>query len=108
MKMPEIKTGCNWYSDEPRPRCTLLTELVCKKKESCSFCESEASFQKRQRDFVEKHKDLVQVKKCSGCHKTKPLTEFCMKTSTGDGLNTRCRDCEKERAKEYFLRNRRR
>lgn len=35
----------------------------------------------------------MKTKKCTGCHRELPLTEFRRQKSTADGLNPRCKEC---------------
>lgn len=45
------------------------------------------------------------MKTCSACKQQKPLAEFNKKSSRSDGLQPICKDCNKERLREYYRRN---
>ncbi len=45
------------------------------------------------------------MKTCTGCGKTKPLTDFNKAAAHPDGLNTRCRDCTRAYARKYYQRD---
>ena len=48
--------------------------------------------------------DYEKVKKyCSGCKTSKSITLFNLNVSTGDGLQSYCKDCQRKRAHEYYL-----
>lgn len=102
--MAEIKKNCCWYDKEPRPRCKVLTELQCKKKEKCSFFETKSNFNKRQKEFEKEH-GAAKKKRCRRCRELKPVTEFSVMTASADGLDYTCRECNKEIAKEYRQRS---
>ena len=40
-------------------------------------------------------------KRCSGCHKELPLTEFWKNKSSHDGLQAYCKSCCKAKTKQY-------
>lgn len=48
----------------------------------------------------------INVKVCTGkCKKEKPLLEFNKNKSKKDGLNSICRDCSKNRSRQYYSDN---
>lgn len=40
--------------------------------------------------------DNITVKECKHCHRTLPVTEFYKKSSTPDGLQCYCKQCQSE------------
>jgi hypothetical protein len=44
------------------------------------------------------------VKKCSHCKEVKPISKFSARKASQDGLSYNCKDCDKELAKESYLR----
>ena len=46
------------------------------------------------------------VKVCTGCGKTKPLSEFGKRKGVRDGRKSRCKECRKASARGYQARNR--
>ncbi len=46
------------------------------------------------------------TKTCTKCGKTKPPDQFSRDTSRRDGLNTRCRACDRERSRRWYEENR--
>lgn len=46
------------------------------------------------------------MKHCGGCGQDVPRTEFNRSSSTRDGLQTICRECNKRKAREYYAKNR--
>ncbi len=49
---------------------------------------------------------MVQVKVCSLCKERTPLKEFNRRRSSKDGLQNHCKECNRERSKAYYHRNR--
>lgn len=45
------------------------------------------------------------MKRCRICKKIKPLVEYGKESARKDGLNTRCRQCVRERFKAYRMNN---
>jgi hypothetical protein len=45
------------------------------------------------------------MKRCAQCKKVKPVTEFNKNKAKGDGLQTLCRECDKENSKKYYKNN---
>lgn len=45
-------------------------------------------------------------KRCPSCRITQPSTEFSPDRSKADGLNSKCKTCDRARAKAYYARNR--
>lgn len=43
-----------------------------------------------------------QVKRCTGCDKVKPYSEFYKRTGTRDGLQSRCKDCARETQRDRY------
>lgn len=43
---------------------------------------------------------------CAACHTARPLFEFNKNRARSDGLDTRCKPCNKARSREWFLANR--
>lgn len=39
---------------------------------------------------------LIKTKKCTGCGRELPVTEFYRKSNTHDGLQYRCKECQRE------------
>jgi len=48
----------------------------------------------------------MSLKRCSACRQSKPLADFNRLHSTRDGLQPICRECNKQKAREYYARNR--
>lgn len=46
------------------------------------------------------------MKKCYTCQKLKKITEFNKNRSRKDGLNSICRECSKNRSRQYYKENR--
>ena len=44
------------------------------------------------------------MKRCRICHRDLPLTEFPPHKQHSDGLNSRCRDCDREYHRAYYYR----
>jgi hypothetical protein len=44
-------------------------------------------------------------KSCNKCNVSKPLSEFHKKKASKDGLTNRCKSCDKEYAKNWYLNN---
>ena len=99
--MPEVKKDCNWYKSRPRPECGILSELVCRKTDKCSFCETKAAFKARQKAFEKKY---GLRKQCRKCREFKSVTEFTSNIRNADGLDNYCRDCNREIMKKYLER----
>jgi hypothetical protein len=47
----------------------------------------------------------MENKKCCTCEKTLPLTEFNKNKRRYDGLQTHCRECQKEKSRKYYAAN---
>ena len=45
------------------------------------------------------------MKKCTGCRRRKPLTEFAKNSSRKDGLQIYCRACHSKRIKAHYVKN---
>jgi hypothetical protein len=45
---------------------------------------------------------LISMKQCIDCKQPKPKTEFNKKSSRKDGLNRRCRDCDRKHQRNYY------
>lgn len=103
----EIKTNCYWCTEEPRPGCRALTELQCKKKEKCSFFETETDYNKRQKEFEKLH-SVSKKKLCRRCKEMKSISEFSSMSASADGLDYTCRECNRQIAIEYRQRKGRR
>lgn len=95
------KINCHWHSDEPRPRCTILTELVCKKGK-CTFYETEMQFKKRQEAFEKKHGRLGESKLCKKCGNVKNIEEFGRSLSAPDGREGVCLECRREQSRKIY------
>jgi len=48
------------------------------------------------------------LRKCSRCNKYKSLDNFSNKSSSKDGLNYRCKTCDKELYEDWFIKNKER
>jgi len=48
---------------------------------------------------------LMNTKQCNTCESTKPLTSFGKLSSAKDGLNRRCKDCDREYRRGWVSRN---
>lgn len=46
------------------------------------------------------------VKSCPRCGEEKPMSEFSPDASKSDGRASRCRPCDRERARAYYARHR--
>lgn len=92
----KVKTNCNWYRARPRSECKVLGELVCAKKEKCTFFETETDFKARQKSFEKICGKGQHTKKCSRCHIVKDVGEFTKHKGSADGLDCYCRECKKE------------
>ena len=44
---------------------------------------------------------MIEVKRCSGCHKELPLSEFYKNKHSFDGLQAYCKICSKEKTRQY-------
>ena len=93
--MPEIKKKCHWYDDENRPKCTILSEFVCKKGK-CTFYETDAQYKARNDKFINRHGAM---KMCGRCKEIKPIEEFGRKARNSDEIDIYCRKCNRERKK---------
>jgi|ERR1700761_1286489 len=51
---------------------------------------------------IRRNRDLAErgLRHCGSCRRDLPLSEFTPKGSTQEGLNTRCRGCDRERGRE--------
>jgi hypothetical protein len=47
----------------------------------------------------------MKTKRCTDCQKSKPLTEFAINKTKKDGLNYRCKKCQRAYFKQYYQRN---
>ena len=45
-------------------------------------------------------------KRCTICKQSKPRTEFNVRRASRDGLQEKCRSCNRERARRYYAENR--
>ena len=99
----EIKENCHWHSNEPRPRCGILSELVCKNKK-CSFYETEKEFKKRQEAFEKKHGRSGESKLCKKCGVVKSIEEFGRNLSSADGREYVCLECRREQSRKIYTR----
>ena len=45
------------------------------------------------------------IKRCTICKQEKPLSEFNKNSARKDGLQTHCRECNKERSRQYYKKN---
>lgn len=104
--MPKIKKDCHWYDDVPKPKCGILGELMCDKKERCSFYETEEQFRTRQKRFAERTGRTQKTKQCRQCREVKDIIEFGMKNLSSDGRDYYCRDCSREMAKMRYKKRR--
>ena len=52
------------------------------------------------------HSESVKMKKCPKCGKVLPVTEFYSNARNSDGLQDKCKACQKEWNKEYVKRKR--
>lgn len=48
----------------------------------------------------------MKTKTCNNCHSEKPLSEFNSKKNSKDGLQPWCRECNKQRSRQYYADNR--
>jgi 5-methylcytosine-specific restriction endonuclease McrA len=48
---------------------------------------------------------MGKTKKCAGCHKVKPLSEFHNNRASSDGKKAQCKDCRSQAAKIYRVKN---
>lgn len=49
--------------------------------------------------------NTTQAKVCNGCQVSKPLDEFAVIATRKSGRGARCKECEKERRRQYRLKN---
>lgn len=45
------------------------------------------------------------LKRCSNCNKMKPISEFYRDKSSIDGLTSRCKECDKEKSRQFYKDN---
>lgn len=45
----------------------------------------------------------IKTKKCSKCGRELPLSEFYLKRGASDGLQAWCKECQKERVRNYHI-----
>ena len=45
------------------------------------------------------------MKQCNTCNKSKELTEFSKNKATKDGLQRKCKSCDKDNTKQWHLNN---
>lgn len=48
----------------------------------------------------------MKTKRCSACKETKPVSEFCKRRDSKDGLNASCKPCKSEKDRRYREANR--
>ena len=94
-KKKKVKENCVWFAQNSVSGCRVMTELICSRKDKCSFYETEAQFNRRQREFEAKHQDMGTKKRCIRCREIKDLSEFNLRGSSKDGRESYCRDCRK-------------
>lgn len=45
----------------------------------------------------------IKTKKCPKCGRELPLSEFYLKRSAADGLQTSCKECQKKRVRNHHI-----
>ena len=94
--MAKIKKNCVWFRTESREGCGIMTDLVCSKRDKCSFYETELQFEKRQKRFLDKHQADASKRVCGKCRKLMNICEFGRNSSAADGIDRYCRECRKQ------------
>ena len=93
------KKNCVWFAENSVSGCKIMTELICSHKDKCSFYETKAQFETRQKEFSDKHQDMDTKKRCEKCKAIKTLAEFNRCSSSRDGREQYCRECRAEMKK---------
>lgn len=73
-------------------------------KSWCKQCCSENS-KKRKIKLKIEQKQIPETKECSTCKQVKNSIDFCFDHTAKNGLNSRCRKCEREKARKYRQKN---